>query len=89
MDRKKWSSEEKFKIVTEGLSNKVPLVELCARHGISQGMYYKWRDRFFEEGKKIFDFGGADTSRQRLQTENLHLKALVGELTLELKKTEL
>lgn len=29
MDRKKWSSEDKFKIVTEGISNKVPLGELC------------------------------------------------------------
>lgn len=88
MDRKKWSSEDKFKIVTEGISNKVPLGELCSRHGISQGLYYKWRDQFFKDGKKIFEGGGANAGKQRLEAENMRLKALIGELTLELKKTE-
>jgi transposase-like protein len=88
MDRRKWSSGDKMLIVLEGLKGKVPLGELCAKFQISQSQYYKWRDQLLANGPKVFDYGGVDRTTERLQHENQKLKRIIGELTVELKKSE-
>ena len=87
MKRRKWTPKEKLMIVIEGLKGKTTLAELCNRHQITQGMYYKWRDQLFQDGAKVFVHGGPDKAEQRLRQENQRLKNLIGELTVELKKT--
>lgn len=88
MNRRKWSSRDKLVIVLEGLKGKVPLGELCAKFQISQSQYYKWRDQLLANGPKVFDYGGVDRTTERLQHENQKLKRIIGELTVELKKSE-
>ncbi len=88
MDRRKWSSRDKMLIVLEGLKGKVPLGELCAKFQISQSQYYKWRDQLLANGPKVFDYGGVDRTTERLEHENQKLKRIIGELTVELKKSE-
>ena len=41
--RKKYSAEEKIRIVLEGLRGEDSIAELCRREGIAPNMYYKWR----------------------------------------------
>ena len=50
--RKQYSSEEKIRIVLDGLRGEDSIAELCRREGISQGVYYKWSKDFMEAGKK-------------------------------------
>jgi len=50
--RKQYSSEEKIRIVLDGLRGEDSIAELCRREGISQGIYYKWSKDFMEAGKK-------------------------------------
>jgi transposase-like protein len=88
MNRRKWSSKDKLMIVLEGLKGKVPLGELCAKFQISQSLFYKWRDQLLSNGPKVFDYGGVDKTAERLQQENQKLKRIIGELTVELKKSE-
>jgi transposase len=88
MNRRKWSSKDKLTIVLEGLKGKVPLGELCAKFQISQSQYYKWRDQLLANGQKVFDYGGVDRTTERLQHEVHKLKRIIGELTVELKKSE-
>jgi transposase-like protein len=88
MKRRKWSSAEKLQIVLEGLRGNVPLAELCTRHQISQSQYYQWRDRLLQNGSKVFEQGGPDAGEQRLRRDNQRLKAIIGELTVELKKND-
>lgn len=88
MNRRKWSSKDKLMIVLEGLKGQVPLGELCAKFQISQSLFYKWRDQLLSNGPKVFDHGGIDKNAERLRTENQKLKRIIGELTVELKKTE-
>ena len=88
MKRRKWTGKEKLQIVLEGLRGQVPLGELCARHQLSQSQYYQWRDQLLNHGSRVFDRGGAEQTEQRLRTELRQLKTLVGELTVELKKSE-
>jgi len=65
-----------------------PIGELCAEHEISQAQYYQWRDQLLANAAKAFEPAGAPQRQGRLERENARLKSLVGELTLELKKSE-
>ena len=58
--RKHYSSEEKIRIVSDGLRGEDSIAELCRREGISQGIYYKWSKDFMEAGKKRL---AGDTAR--------------------------
>ena len=39
--RKRYSAEDKIRIVLDGLRGEDSIAELCRREGISQGLYYK------------------------------------------------
>lgn len=84
--KKQWTGREKLAIVLEGLKGECRISELCNAHGISQGMYCKWRDQLLTDGAKLFERGGVDHARERLERENRKLKETIGELTIELKK---
>ena len=50
--RKRYSPEEKIRIVLAGLRGEDTIAELCRQEGISQGVYYSWSKEFLEAGKK-------------------------------------
>ena len=65
-NRKKYSAEEKIRIVIEGLRGDESIVELCRREGIAQSMYYKWSKEFLEAGKQRL---AGNTKRQADSSE--------------------
>ncbi len=85
--RRKFSSEEKIRIVLEGLKGEQSIAELCRREGISPNLYYNWSKEFLEAGKRrlMGDTRREATSTQvtGLKQENSHLKELVAELSLK------
>jgi transposase len=93
--RRKYSAEEKIRIVLEGLKGEVSITELCRREGIVSNLYYRWSKDFLEAGKKRLQ---GDTAREAtssevgdLRSENAQLKQLVAELSLDnrlLKKSQ-
>ena len=87
MKRRKWDAKTKAQVVIEGLKGR-PVAELCNEYQIGQAMYYKWRDQFLANAPRAFDAEQGDKREQRIAAENQRLKAVVGELTLELKKNE-
>ena len=50
--RKKYSGEEKIRIVLEGLRGEETITALCRREGISESVYYRWSKEFLEAGKQ-------------------------------------
>ena len=94
--RRKFSPEEKIRIVLEGLSGEQSINELCRREGIVTTLYYRWSKDFLEAGKRRL---AGDTEREAtsdevkdLLGENRQLKEVVAEVTLEnrvLKKSVL
>ena len=87
--RKRYSSEERIRIVLAGLRGEDSIAELCRQEGISQGMYYSWSKEFLEAGKKRL---AGDTSREansdevkNLRREARDLKEVVAEQALELR----
>jgi transposase-like protein len=87
MHRRKWDAKTKAMIVLEGLKGK-PVAELCNEHQLSQAQYYQWRDQFLAHAAKAFEVHEQSQREARLTQENARLKTLVGELTLELKKSD-
>ena len=87
MERRKWESKDKVQIVLEGLRGR-PVAEICNSHQISQAQYYQWREQFLANAAKAFEVNQQTAKEGRLLKENAKLKGLVGELTLELKKSD-
>jgi transposase len=84
--RRKFTAEEKIRIVLEGLKGEDSISEICRREGIAPSMYYKWSKGFLEAGKRQLN---GDTKREatsddvtQLRQENEQLKQLVAELSL-------
>jgi transposase-like protein len=87
MHRRKWDAKTKAIIVLEGLKGK-PVAEICTEHQISQSQYYQWRDQFLAHAANAFEVHQHTRKEARLEQENTRLKRLVGELLLELKKSD-
>lgn len=92
--RKKYSAEEKIRIVIDGLRGETSIANLCRKEGINANLYYKWSKDFMEAGKSRLagDIRREATSTEVhfLKNENTDLKLLVAEQSLRirtLKKT--
>jgi transposase len=86
---KRYSSEDKIRIVLAGLRGEDSIAELCRQEGIAQSQYYSWSKEFLEAGKKRLS---GDTAREantgevkNLRKEARDLKEVVAEQTLELR----
>lgn len=85
--RRKFSADEKIRIVLEGLRGEIPTSEICRREGIAPSVYYKWSKAFLEAGKNGLTravIRDATTEEvNKLKIENEDLKKAVAELMLD------
>jgi transposase len=88
--RRKFSADEKIRIVLEGLRGEISVTDLCRREGISPTLYYRWSKAFLDAGKNGLL---RDTSRSAttdevrvLKQENDALKKAVAESVLEVQR---
>ena len=94
--RRRFSAEEKIRIVIEGLRGEESIASLCRREGIVSNLYYRWSKEFLEAGKKRLS---GDTVREAttdevkdLRAETAALKETLAEVFMEnrvLKKSVL
>lgn len=84
--RSKFSNSKKIHIVLEGVRSG-HIKELCSSYGINQVTYYKWRDKVLKSGDKVFS-SKEEKETERLKKQICKLKETVGDLTLELKKSD-
>jgi len=90
LTRRKYTPEEKIRIVLEGFRREVTVSDLCRREGIKPGAYYAWTKDFMEAGKERLT---RDTVREatrremeQLQREIHDLKLLVADLALQVER---
>lgn len=88
MQKRKWTSQQKLQIVLEGLSGQIEISKLCAKYQLSQTQYYQWRDHLLKFGHQAFETKNITKKEQHLEQENVKLKRIIGDLTVELKKSE-
>ena len=88
--RRKFSAEDKIRIVLEGLRGEVPVSELCRRESIAPTVYYRWSKAFLDSGKNGLT---RDTLRdasseevKRLKDENEMLKKALAESILDVQR---
>ena len=86
--RRKYTPEEKIRIVLEGFRREVTVSDLCRREGIKPHSYYSWTKEFMEAGKERLTRDSVrDATRDEvhlLKRENGELKHLVADLSLEI-----
>lgn len=93
--RKKFSAEEKIRIVLEGMKRDISVAELCRREGIPTAAYYSWTKDFLEGGKAQLQRDArrhADSSGvEKLKKENAALRDLIAdkEITIRIFKKSL
>ena len=82
--RRRFSAEEKIRIVLDGLRGEDTIAELCRREGIAQNLYYRWSKEFLEAGKKRL---AGDTAREATSSEVKELRAETRQLKEVLAET--
>ncbi len=88
MQKRKWTAQQKLQIVLEGLSGNIEISKLCAKYQIAQTQYYQWRDQLLKHGHQAFETKNITKKEQHLEQELTKLKRIIGDLTIELKKSE-
>jgi transposase len=88
--RRKFTVEEKIRIVLEGLRGEIAVSALCRRDGIAPNLYYRWSKAFLEAGQNGLT---RDTKRdatsdevRRLKEENETLKKALAESVLDVQR---
>ena len=89
--RRRWSAEEKLRIVLTGLQGDIEVSELCRREGINPTQYYGWKKHLFGSASKVFAKGSEKPSakEQRMAADLRRAKDVIAEITaenLDLKK---
>ena len=90
--RRRWTANEKLRIVLTCLQPGVEVSEVCRREGINPTMYYTWKKKLMASAAEIFEEKSKkrDVERERTERDLARMKDVVAEITaenLELKKT--
>jgi putative transposase len=92
--RRKFTPQQKFEIVKEGLLSGAHISEVCRRHGISTVTYYDWQTKFFNgaiSGLKPKSRNLKKNTIEQKQHDRIkRLESVIAEITeenLSLKKT--
>ena len=85
--RRRFSPEDKIRIVLQGLRGEDSIAELCRREGLHQNQYYRWSKEFLEAGRKRLagDIDREATSGEvkTLREQAVQLKEALAEAMLE------
>lgn len=89
--RRKWSAQEKLRIVLAGMQPNVSIADLCRQEGINPTQYYGWKKMLLSSASRIFDSeaGRPSAAEERKDAELRRMKNVIVEITtenLELKK---
>lgn len=91
-NRRRFSADEKLRIVLEGMANENGVAEVCRRQGISSTQFYTWRKRLMKSAGEIFERKTSKKTEEkvdRLEEELKRKDSVIAEITeenLELKK---
>ncbi len=76
--RKKYSAQEKVRLLRLHLIEKEPVSDICDRYGLNPNVFYRWQKVFFENGAAAFNQTGnghKDSHTKKLERQNAQLKA--------------
>jgi len=62
--RRRFTSEEKVRVLRRRLVDKVPVSELCEQERIQPTQFYNWQKQFFENGAAAFEHKPSKADRR-------------------------
>jgi transposase-like protein len=80
-----WTAQEKLEIVLAGLRGDRPAREVCRQAGISEALYYQWRERLFEGGLTALAGKEERRGERELRRKIAQLERALGRKTYELE----
>jgi transposase len=85
---RRWTSEDKIRIVMESLTTNITVGELCRKNNLNPNVFYNWKQKFIEGGKSVLSGFSKDNINKDLETENERLKRIIGEQTIAIDTFE-
>lgn len=87
---RRFTSEEKIRIVLMGMRGEEKIAVLCRQYGIAESLYYKWSKDFMEAGKKRlagdFKREASTTQVKKYREELEEYKHMVAEQAHEIRR---
>jgi transposase len=68
-ERRRFAGAEKLAILRKHLIEKLPLSEVCQKHGISPTLFYQWQKKLFEEGASVFESKAGNARQQDAEAQ--------------------
>jgi len=90
--RRRWTPDEKMRIVMEGLRDPAGIGTVCRRYGLPTSQWHEWHKRLVESAKDVFkrkSNGRSTVEEDEIRAANERMKSVIAEITsenLELKK---
>ena len=89
---RRWTPEDKARIVMESLTTNITVAELCRKYNLNPNVFYNWKQKFIEGGKMALSGSGKDNmiNKKNKEIEIERLKKIIGEQTIAIdvfKKT--
>ena len=53
MTNKRWTTEDKVRIIMESLTTSAGTAEICRKHGLSPNTFYPWREKFLRHDPQL------------------------------------
>ena len=79
--RRHFTPEQKVALLREHLVDKVPVSDICEKHGLAVNNFYNWQKQFFENGAAAFT---ANDKRRKAATDAKDSK--IAELEAKLQR---
>lgn len=77
---KRYTAEEKVKILREHLENQVPIGELSEKYDVHPNAIYLWKKEFFEKAALIFTSGSVKKDKAAENKANERIERLEAKL---------
>jgi transposase len=80
-----WTAQQKLEIVLAGLRGDRSVRNVCREHGISEALYYGWRDQLLEAARDRFAGTQERQGERELRRKVAELERALGRKTYELE----
>lgn len=80
-----WTAKQKLEIVLAGLKGDRSVRDVCREHGISETLYYGWRDKILEAGREALAGKDERSGERELRRKIGELERALGRKTYELE----
>ena len=88
---RRWTPEDKTRIVMESLTTNITVAELCRKYNLNPNVFYNWKQKFIEGGRMALSGSNKEnTINKNKEVEIERLKKIIGEQTIAIdafKKT--